>query len=299
MTSLDDNRKAADSYSEHICYNLNKLKTCRVQHVDFSDRHAQALATALRALRGNRIRKLEIYKCPLLSSRGISFVVDALSQVYVERLDLSSVHVGDEGMQAITQLIEASPCLTWLSLEDIGPISLPAWSRFFLAAMSSFHLKSLELSRNELFEEHMTPLANGLRNNTTLESLILSENPIGDEGVEVLCRHALTRNSSMMLLALGDCEITERGLHFLLQCLRGNFTSLERLYLYANPLDESSAEKAEVTYWLDLNAQGRGYFRNEDCQSELVPRILTRSRNSPKLLYGLLQELPHVWVRKN
>jgi Leucine-rich repeat (LRR) protein len=168
-----------------------------------------------------------------------------------------------------------------ISLEDVGPISIPVWNTFLESALRSPTLKSLDLSRNDLSQEHMLVLAHGLEHNTILTSLVLSENPIRDEGLKLPRCQA--------------CKISDKGTQALTHCLRTN-CHLERLYLYANPLDYFSPEKSEQVYWLDLSARGRAYLRREDCRSELISRILSRANESPELVSGLLKELPHVWT---
>jgi hypothetical protein len=297
MTSLvDSSHKSADAYALHVAYTLFKLKTCRVQHEHFCDRHAQHLARAIEDTATNgskKLRKLELYKCSSLTANGISVLAQALASSKVDRLDIASAGMGDQGLQDITRWVENSS-VQCISLEDVGPISIPAWNTFLESALRSPTLKSLDLSRNDLSQEHMLVLARGLEHNTILTSLVLSENPIGDEGLKLLCL-ALRQNPSLVLLALGNCEISDKGTQALTHCLRTN-CHLERLYLYANPLDYSSPEKSEQVYWLDLNARGRAYLRREDCRLELISRILSRANESPELVYGLLKELPHVWT---
>jgi Ran GTPase-activating protein (RanGAP) involved in mRNA processing and transport len=136
---------------------------------------------------------------------------------------------------------------------------------------------------------------------SSLRALILSENPIGDGGMELLCQ-ALRHNRSLMLLAVGDCRVTDKGMAVLAHCLRHYNCSLQRLYSYGNAFTnkcESSSSGAdhhlEVRYWLDLNARGRSFLRSDQCRSEFLPRMLSKVSEKPEVLYGLLRELPHLW----
>jgi Ran GTPase-activating protein (RanGAP) involved in mRNA processing and transport len=289
---------AADSYVQGVCDALPRVKVCRIQHSSFDDRHARRLASAL-SENGN-IKKLEFYKCPRLTSKGMAILAETISKTKnLTRLDLAAVSIGNEGLLAIATLLEdQSSCnLDWLSLEGVTcdgheRISLGSWSVLFGAALANPKLKYLDLTRNDLSRDHMVELGRHLRCNATLESLILTRNPIGDAGVEVLCE-ALGDNTSLTLLSLGDCDVSNRGLSSLAACLRNKNCHLERVYLYANPMiSETNGENAkeEITYWLDVNSRGRKVLRAKQCNAQIVPYILAKVNNQLDQLYGLFHE---------
>jgi hypothetical protein len=305
-------KTAADSYSQHICYQMPKRKFFQVQHSHFNDNHARELAQAL--ANNPNVQKLQVSKCPRLSTKGISTILQSLlatthnknTNNNINRLDLESVTIGDEGLEVITRLLQSNKCaIQWLGLENnngssssssssTSSLSLQAWNGLF---RNVGHLRSLDLSRNQLTQDHMVELGNTIESSTTLTSLILSENPIGDKGVEHLC-DALQHNESLVLLALGDCQISNRGMHALTECTRQN-SYLQRCFLYGNPMeyDETlNADRTEFAYWLELNSSGRRLLRAHDFRSELLPRVLSKVHNSPALLFGLLHELPHIWL---
>ena len=70
------------------------------------------------------------------------------------------------------------------------------------------------------------PLLQALLDNTALERLCLSGNPLGDEGAEVLAA-ALAVNTSLRSLSLSECFIGRRGLSALADVLEDNSTLLE------------------------------------------------------------------------
>jgi hypothetical protein len=288
---------SADSYSQHICYHIPNRKFCKIQHSHFDDTHAQELTLAL-AKHPHVVQKLEVSKCPHLSAKGISTILQTLLDHtnHISRLDLESVTIGDEGLQVITRLLQSDKCvIQWLGLQDNNGssiLSLQAWKGLF---SSVGRLRSLDLSRNGLSEDHMVELGNTIKTSKTLTSLILSENPIGDKGVKELC-DALQHNESLVLLALGDCQISNRGMHALTQCLRQN-SQLQRFFLYGNPMEyDETVDRTEFAYWLELNSSGRRLIRANGFRSELLPRMLSKVHDSPELLFGLLHELPHIWL---
>ena len=297
-------RAEGDLFTRRVCEQLeNGIKTCRIQHPHFDNHDAAELCKAL-SEEHSRVQKLEFYKCPSLGSKGITDVAKILHNTKtVTRWDIASVSIGDEGLQAITQLLESESCpLEWLSLVDISGlekgdephlITLETWNHFFQAALKSdSKLKSLDLTHNFLTLDHMEELSNCLRLNTTLESLILSRNPLGDDGVCMLCCHALQANTALTLLALGDCNISNEGSSALAKCLRTKNCHLERVYLYANPhiTVTDSNSKEEVLYWLDVNSKGRKMIREQACRSEYVPIILAKVTGQLDHLYGLFHE---------
>jgi hypothetical protein len=294
MTSTEQPYQEAQNYVDHVCYRMSQLelKSCRLSHPGLSDSHAQQVASKLTP----HLRKLDVVNCPNLGADGVAVLCRALKQSQVTHFSLERVPIGDEGLQAITQLLESDGCtLKSLNLEENGPnIELSTWNQFL--ALACRKVQSLDLSRNSFTTDHLTELANGIqKKDNTLKALILSDNPIGDTGMERLCR-AIHHNRSLMLLALGDCEITDRGIHALVQCLRHN-CSLQRLYIYGNHVDLGSADNKEVRHWLELNDRGRrAFLRSENCRSEFLPLILAKESDNPEILNGLLRELPHIWA---
>ena len=288
--------KQAESYAKHVCYGMKEsaLKSCQISHPEFSDQQADILASALAS--AEKLRKLEIVKCPKLTGVGVARICDALRGSNVSHLSFEHVPIGDDGLQAIQNLLNQNEneTLKFIGLEQIGPIASSVWDEFLWVATGK--IRSLDLSHNSLTSDRVVKLASGIRNNiNNLTALILSGNPIDDEGMECLSK-ALRCNRSIMVLAVGECQITDVGIAALNEALQTN-CSLQRLYSYGNPgIDLSSMDNSSIRYWLALNAGRRAFLRSNECLPAFVPRILAKSSKRPELLYGLLQELPHVWA---
>eukprot|EP00980_Cylindrotheca_fusiformis_P003911 scaffold867_cov112-Cylindrotheca_fusiformis.AAC.9 len=121
---------------------------------------------------------------------------------------------------------------------------------------------------------------------------------IGDSGTAILCK-ALEKNSTLKVLSLAVCNISNAGIQTLTDCVRfHNNTHLTRIYLFGNPQNDNR-EKEILSYWLELNAIGRSAMRGS-ISSAMIPTVLSSpsNQNRPDLLYGLLRELPHVWCPK-
>jgi hypothetical protein len=145
----------------------------------------------------------------------------------------------------------------------------------------------------------------------TLKALILSKNPIGDNGFDMIC-NALRRNKTVVLLACAECQLSKQAIPTsLLECLRSN-TTLQRLYLYGNSAGvtlspgggcEDDDRIVEARHWLDVNNNGRSFVSQANFRSEYLPFVLQKVANQqhqqPSLIYSLLMETPHSICRSS
>mmetsp|Transcript_10852 Transcript_10852/g.25883 ORF Transcript_10852/g.25883 Transcript_10852/m.25883 type:complete len:420 (-) Transcript_10852:856-2115(-) len=195
------------------------------------------------------------------------------------------------------------------------------WNDFLATAAQS--LESLDLSRNGLSSlssssvlksssssslDHIRGLCDALKKDSCeLKALILSENPIGDGGVDMIC-DALQHNKTLVLLACAECGLksSEQVISTsLLNCLRSN-TSLRRLYLYGNgtgitlaPQQGQGKTIVEARHWLDMNNHGRSFVStsNPAFRQEYLPFIIQKvSKKQPSLIYSLLMQTPHSMI---
>ncbi|XP_008562655.1 PREDICTED: NACHT, LRR and PYD domains-containing protein 5-like, partial [Galeopterus variegatus] len=81
-------------------------------------------------------------------------------------------------------------------------------------------------------------LASALVSNQSLTHLCLSNNNLGNEGVNLLCRSIKLPNCSLQRLMLNQCNLDVPGCGFLALALMGN-TRLTHLSLSMNPLEDS------------------------------------------------------------
>lgn len=315
-----------DFYTNHICDSLWYETICRVQHPQFNDLSAMKMAYFITSSDcKSRTKRLSFYRCPQLGAHGIGTILDALHErrlQHLSQLEISSVHIADEGLRAVaTKLFPEkeeeetmSTIIGTLELEDIGIIQQQTWDFFLPRALNNtskfHHLETLDLTHNNLTLQSVRILANSLTKNKNLKNLILSENPlIADEGA-ILIADSLRKNSTLKVLSLAVCKITNAGIHALAECMPNNF-SLQRLYLFGNPYDHNSADKVRLTHWVDLNAYGRSTMihelDNDHAKSSsssrsllpsLIPHILTKLEKQDRfdIIYGLLQESLHLWI---
>jgi hypothetical protein len=98
-------------------------------------------------------------------------------------------------------------------------------------------LLQLDLSDNRIEADGAELLAQALSINKTLQELNLSDNTIGDKGAKSLAE-ALTINTTLKALDLTNNRIGYAGANALAQALGENNTSLQTLYFSGNDIDQ-------------------------------------------------------------
>lgn len=330
-TMARSNLPPVQTYIDQACRKLVQLelKVCSISHPDLTHSHilqlVQTLQSSQHTVATPRLRKLDLHDCPKLTSKSVVVLCDALTGTQVSHLSLQGVAIGREGIMALTRLLRSkcdtggeSRRLKWLDLEatlvtsssdlwlgfnnDDNDTTQKVWEDFLSVACTS--LDSLDLSRNGLLSMHIPALAKGLFHThtdcCTLKALILSGNPIGNNGLHTICQ-ALKQNRTLVLLACGECRFTAKGKSassaVLSDCLRSNST-LHRLYLYGNGtgVTLTAPGNEEAHHWLELNSKGRFFLQGPECRPEFLPLILARSSTKSSLIYSLLREAPHLWI---
>ena len=178
-------------------------------------------------------------------------VLPALERLVL--LDFSGV-AGPEGVQQLAAGLGkgALPAVTFLQivsiqLGDAGASELAA----ALGRGALPRLKSLYLYANAIVDADLVALALALRRLPALETLALSDNPLGDEGLAALVAPppagapptttgVLTK---LKRLGLGGTQVTDAGCAALAAALEsGALPALERLYLAGIPVSDAATE---------------------------------------------------------
>jgi hypothetical protein len=184
----------------------------------------------------------------------------SLSQLALRKLPLEDRHI-----KALGRGLKRSS-LRDLTLSHI-PISTNAAKALSEAISVNDNLKYLCLYKCGLSDEEGVEFGKVLQMNTSLTSLDLSENPIGDDGVIELANALLMPSSSIKVLEIqGNDQLQERGLQALLQLAEQSYV-LEALKLY--PLSRKSATKEQMDIQKKINAcmnpvTRHGYFANQN-----------------------------------
>lgn len=127
------------------------------------------------------------------------------------------------------------------------------------------NMKTWYLAGNDLDEEAIKPVVNGLLNDTTCTQLWLKRNSLKVNGIKEIAR-LMRVNKTIQVLDLHNTAVFDEGVEYLMDALKENRT-LDYLYLDANGLTEASAKpivdyfkylkennlKGVTSIWLDMN----------------------------------------------
>eukprot|EP00429_Kryptoperidinium_foliaceum_P010060 CAMPEP_0176001426 /NCGR_PEP_ID=MMETSP0120_2-20121206/116_1 /TAXON_ID=160619 /ORGANISM="Kryptoperidinium foliaceum, Strain CCMP 1326" /LENGTH=194 /DNA_ID=CAMNT_0017333965 /DNA_START=546 /DNA_END=1127 /DNA_ORIENTATION=+ len=152
--------------------------------------------------------------------------------------------------------------------------------------LKNLSLENLDLSDNDISQKMVEKLANeSLMTNTTLRSLNLSTNPIGDVGAAALAE-LLKFNHSIESLSLIDCEIWGPGCSSLAVAMR-DMKGLKSLYIdgemegYADEVLASLQSNMTFTHlWMDRTS----YLVRKDRKWRLVEFYLRLNRSKRRML---------------
>ena len=236
----------------------------------------------------------------------------------IQCLTMKNVRISSVEMEILCKSVGKNQSLRRLHLEGLH---LEAKHATALADMlrENKHLLELSLRRNDLNENAMDALWHqGMEYNTTLRTLLLSHNPIGDQGAAVIVS-SLERNTTATLrrLCLAHCDIWRDGCLAITQGL-ARIKSLESLNLDGNEMEFYSAELLEslqhnttltevlgfrpagcklgddlarwkeIDLFLRWNKAGRRVLEetNADC---LLPTVLAKNSNELDILFKFVQ----------
>lgn len=166
-----------------------------------------------------------------VSAEAGAFLAEAPALFAAEPVtELELLEVDEEAISALAK----APWLARLrALTLRGPIGDEGLSAL-LRAKALAELRALNLASNELSAEGLSALGERL---PALERLVLTANPIGDEGAAALARWR--HLGRLRTLYLSACELTAKGVTALGS--GGGLTRLEKLALSQNELGEAGA----------------------------------------------------------
>ncbi|XP_062398042.1 NACHT, LRR and PYD domains-containing protein 3-like [Sardina pilchardus] len=185
------------------------------------------LLRMLPVVKTSKIVKLQCCKLTVESCAALSSALRSNSSS-LRQLHLSSNNVGDSGVELLSTGLEHPNC----------------------------RLETLRLRDCSLTVKSCAALSSALRSNSSsLRQLHLSDNNVGDSGVELLSTGLEHPNCRLEILELQNCKLTERSCSSLAAALISNPSSLRQLDLRYNTLQQSgvkllSALQRDPTYKL-------------------------------------------------
>ena len=210
------------------------LEELHLSRTQMGEEEVTALANSLKNV--THLSKLLLSENPL--GHGISELAKHLHNVpYLQELDLSLTHMGEEEVTALAHSLENVTQLNKLVLSN-NPLG-----HGIRELAKHLHnvpqLKKLRLNDTQMGEEEVTAVAHSLKNVTQLDELDLSNNPLG-HGISELAKH-LHSVPHLTSLRLDDTEMGEEevtALAHVLVCV----PKLILLWLEKNPLGRGVTE---------------------------------------------------------
>lgn len=164
-----------------------------------------------------------------LDNEDVSNLCEALVDSELEALDLSDNQISTIGISSLVQALKNTPSITSLllvrnqitsddamilakALKDTQIVSLeldhnkigPKGAQAFAQALANNNnkLKTLRLMSNQIDYQSAVHLLKSLENNTILESLVLIDNPLGDQAEKII--FSLENNVTLKTLYITD-----------------------------------------------------------------------------------------------
>ncbi|MBT4879738.1 MAG: FAD-dependent oxidoreductase [Alphaproteobacteria bacterium] len=190
---------------------------------DLGDTGVQIVA---QNLPGSNIHELWLRNTNIWNE-GLISLSNVLKASPVEVLDISGSdnHFGDEGIKALGNTLATNTTLNTLYMRD-SKITDPAMFEFAKSIAHS-KLRKIDLSGSGITDYQLGLLLSALETNTTLEEIILDNNPISDRGCAHIGRF-LKSNKLLRVLSLRRSTISEKGFHdFVVTGLKYNTTLME------------------------------------------------------------------------
>ncbi|KAL7544754.1 hypothetical protein ACHAWF_008113 [Thalassiosira exigua] len=143
---------------------------------------------------------------------------------------LGGHRLGDKGVARIVDGLE-DPCRDYYKLYlDDNRIGVPGASSLSRSLRCNATLLELGLENNRLGDEGARCLASALAENDTLVMLNLEKNGVGPSGTAAIADALEHRNNSLQWLVLSENPIGDEGAKAMLRCV-GNTSSFDRLQL--------------------------------------------------------------------
>ena len=211
-------------------YKHSKLKCINLQSNNMTEKSAEALASVISS--NDRLEKLYLSNNQL--QLGVIKIANALSNISsLEVLDLQNNNISYEAANILATAIKTNKSLEklWLSGNHLRSSTVVVVD----ALKNISTLKQLHLNGNENISEDLTPaLTSALIRNTSMETLLLSNNGLNDDGV-IKIAQSLRKHSKLKVLNLQSNKLTERAAEALEPVISSN-TGLKGLYLGNNQL---------------------------------------------------------------
>ncbi|XP_073729790.1 uncharacterized protein [Misgurnus anguillicaudatus] len=228
---------------------LLKNSLCRLEKLKFSkcsitEKGYRTLALALKS-NPSHLTELNLTENDPGDS-GVKMLIDAQKTnqgCKLQTIRFLKSPAAEEACKYLTEVLDQNPLLlTELDLSDNKLGDLDGNNLSALLMDSHSRLVKIRLNKCDLTEESCSALASVLgSDSTSLKELDLSNNKLQDSGVKLLS-DGLQKNSTLEILRLSNCSITEGGYKSLALALKLNPSHLTELDLTGNDPGESGVK---------------------------------------------------------
>jgi len=191
-----------------------------------------------------------------LGCEGCAAIAVAMrSNVTLTELSLARNNINARGVRQLAEVLKHNTTLSILSLGS-NPLGSEGYAAFSMClAHKTRGLSKIDLSDTGLDERAMKHLGDGLRENSSILSIDVSKNSIGDTGSVVLgdmlsSVEVLHVNSSLSQINASSNKITANGAKRFLEAIQVNGAILD-LDLSGNEIDNKTLD--DVENWLKIN----------------------------------------------
>ncbi|XP_042559438.1 NACHT, LRR and PYD domains-containing protein 3-like [Clupea harengus] len=218
------------------CYRKARLAECKL-----TDKSFGILATVLQS--PNSLTELDLCNSDLGDS-GFQLLSNGLSSPHckLQTLRLAECTLTYKSCGIVATVLQSPNSLTELDLSNnvLGDSGIQLLSN----GMFSPHckLQTLRLSEYTLTDKSCGIVATVLQSPNTLIELDLSNNDLGDSGIQLLSNGLSSPHCKLQTLRLSDCLISEKGCFCLASALSSNPSHLKELDLSYNHPGESGLE---------------------------------------------------------
>jgi len=268
----------------------NKLSGLTALKLDGNDIDEEGATLLSEILNTTNARMLDL-KWNLIGLLGVQSLGTALStNTTLTSVNLEGNEITEEGAVAMAESLSSNTTLRIFEIKDnsIGDEGVSALSKG-LGKTGLIHLdvtsNNITSAGAEQLAQHFLSVADGP---STLETIIINNNPIGDQGATSIAK-ALVGNNSLKSLQLRNCSIDEDGILALIGTLTNEQHTVTEVDLNLNPcgvrgqiaLNDMLLTKPEIYIeWKDASGETNWTLRDIQViidhygQSEILSNFL-------------------------
>ncbi|XP_063059432.1 NACHT, LRR and PYD domains-containing protein 12-like isoform X3 [Engraulis encrasicolus] len=220
------------------------IRCCRkavLSGCQLTGKSCEVVANALQS--ANTLLEMDLSKNALGDS-GVEFISKGLSSPHckLQTLRLSGCQLTDKSCEFVANALQsANPLLEMdLSKNALGDSGV----EFICKGLSSPHckLQTLRLSGCQLTDKSCEFVANALQSANTLLEMDLSNNALGDSGVEFICKGLSSPHCKLQTLRLNRCDLSKASCDMMSSVLQRPSYPLRELDMSDNDLQDGGVE---------------------------------------------------------